>query len=104
MAEAGLKDRIKTGIEDYRDARGKFDRITSVGMFERVGLKNLRRFGHIRDLLADGGVCIDHGITSTDPESAETPFGGGEFIERYVLLFYLPVSRLARMQTKKGLC
>jgi len=50
-----------------------------------VGLKNLRNyFGHIHDLLADGGVCMNHGITSTDPESAETPFGGGEFIEHYV--------------------
>ena len=85
VAEAGLSDRIEIRIEDYRDTRGKFDRITSVGMFEHVGLKNLRNyFGHIHDLLADGGVCMNHGITSTDPESAESPFGGGEFIERYV--------------------
>jgi cyclopropane-fatty-acyl-phospholipid synthase len=85
VAEAGLQDRVEIRIEDYRDTKGKFDRITSVGMFEHVGLKNLRHyFGHIHDLLADGGVCMNHGITSTDPESAESPFGGGEFIERYV--------------------
>ena len=27
---------------------------------------------------------MNHGITSTDPNSGETPYGGGEFIEKYV--------------------
>ncbi|RTL55851.1 MAG: methyltransferase domain-containing protein [Rhodocyclaceae bacterium] len=85
IAEAGLEDRVEIRLQDYRDVSGKFDRIVSVGMFEHVGLRNLRGyFGRIHDLLADAGVCLNHGITSTDPDSAEAPFGGGEFIERYV--------------------
>lgn len=85
IARAGLGDRCEVRIEDYRDVAGKFDRISSVGMFEHVGLKNLRNyFSRIRDLLADDGVAMNHGITSTDPASAESPFGGGDFIERYV--------------------
>jgi len=85
VAEAGLADRIDIRLQDYRDVSGKFDRIVSVGMFEHVGLKNLRAyFAKLHDLLEDDGLCLNHGITSTDPNSAETPLGGGEFIERYV--------------------
>ncbi len=82
---AGLQDRCEVVMEDYRDVQGRFDRITSVGMFEHVGLRHLRAyFGRMRELLADDGVALNHGITSCDPESAATPLGGADFIERYV--------------------
>ncbi len=85
VREAGLENRIEIRIQDYRDVRGQFEKITSVGMFEHVGLANLREyFTRIRELLADGGVAMNHGITSTDPDSGETPYGGGRFIGRYV--------------------
>jgi len=85
IATAGLADRCEVHIEDYRDVTGTFDRITSVGMFEHVGLKNLRGyFTKVRELLADNGATLNHGITSTDPDSGETPWGGGDFMERYV--------------------
>ncbi len=82
---AGLAGRCEVRLEDYRDLAGSFDRIASIGMFEHVGLKNLRGyFTRINELLADDGTFLNHGITSTDADSAETPWGGGEFIERYV--------------------
>lgn len=85
IAAAGLEDRCEVRLEDYRDVSGVFDRITSVGMFEHVGLKNLRGyFSKLRELLADDGVVMNHGVTSTDPDSGESPFGGGDFIDRYV--------------------
>lgn len=85
VREAGLADRVEIRLQDYRDVRGPFDRITSVGMFEHVGLANLRAyFSRVHDLLADDGITMNHGITSSDPESAGTPFGGGDFIDRYV--------------------
>ena len=85
IAAAGLADRCEVRIEDYRDVTGKFDRITSVGMFEHVGLKNLRAyFGRMRELLEDNGAIMNHGITSTDVESGDSPWGGGDFIARYV--------------------
>ncbi|MDR3410202.1 MAG: class I SAM-dependent methyltransferase [Formivibrio sp.] len=85
VANAGLEDKVEIRLQDYRDTTGTFDRIVSVGMFEHVGLKNLRGyFKKIHSLLADNGIFMNHGITSTDPDSAEAPFGGGEFIERYV--------------------
>jgi len=85
VARAGLADRIEIRIEDYRDVRGRFDRVTSVGMFEHVGEKHLPEyFAKIRSLLADDGLVMNHGITTTDPNNGETPYGGGEFIEQYV--------------------
>ena len=85
IAAAGLADRCEVRLQDYRDVSGQFDRIASVGMFEHVGLKNLRAyFAKIRELLADGGTVMNHGITSGDPDSAESPLGASDYIERYV--------------------
>ncbi len=82
---AGLADKIEIRLQDYRDVKGQFDRVTSVGMFEHVGRKNLPAyFQKIHDLLVDDGVAMNHGITSTDYNSGETALGGGEFIDRYV--------------------
>ncbi|GAB3266164.1 class I SAM-dependent methyltransferase [Chitinimonas naiadis] len=82
---AGLDKQVEIRLQDYRDIEGQFDRVTSVGMFEHVGLKQLPAyFGRIRELLADDGLVLNHGITSTDPFSGETPFGASDFIEKYV--------------------
>jgi cyclopropane-fatty-acyl-phospholipid synthase len=82
---AGLQDQIEIRLQDYRDLSGEFDRITSVGMFEHVGRKNLPMyFAKIRQLLKEDGVAMNHGITSSDFNSGETALGGGEFIDRYV--------------------
>jgi len=84
---AGLADRCKVLLQDYRDVPGEgaFDKIASVGMFEHVGLKNLPLyFGTIRRLLAEGGIALNHGITAVDTESREVGLGAGEFVEKYV--------------------
>ncbi len=82
---AGLQDRVDIRLQDYRDVAGQFDRITSVGMFEHVGLKHLEAyFRKIRELLTEDGWVLNHGITSTDANDGETSHGGGRFIDRYV--------------------
>ncbi len=81
----GLQDRISLRLLDYRDMHGQFDRITSVGMFEHVGLKNLPLyFSKIRSLLADDGLAMNHGICTTNTDHATARHGAGEFIEQYV--------------------
>lgn len=88
VAQAGLSDRVEIRLQDYRDidARGgPFDKITSIGMFEHVGLNHLPDyFGKMCSLLKDGGLILNHGITSTDPGSGSTPLGAANFIEKYV--------------------
>ena len=85
VKEAGLSDLVEIRLQDYRDVIGTFDRITSVGMFEHVGLDNLEGyFSKIHALLGDDGVAMNHGITSTDPNNGDSPGGGGTFIDQYV--------------------
>jgi cyclopropane-fatty-acyl-phospholipid synthase len=82
---AGLTDQCEVHLMDYRDVQGTYDRITSVGMFEHVGLANLSTyFKKLNSLLADDGIIMNHGITTTDPSSSASPAGGGDFIDRYV--------------------
>jgi cyclopropane-fatty-acyl-phospholipid synthase len=96
VARAGLSHLIEIRLQDYRDIDGQFDRITSVGMFEHVGVRHLPEyFATINKLLAPDGIAMNHGITSTDPDNGETPYGGGEFIERYVF----PHGELAHIGT-----
>jgi cyclopropane-fatty-acyl-phospholipid synthase len=87
IREAGLADRCQVRLQDYREISGQgvFDRVASVGMFEHVGLKNLPvYFGAIARLLAPGGIVLNHGITSVDPDSRAVGLGAGEFIDKYV--------------------
>jgi cyclopropane-fatty-acyl-phospholipid synthase len=86
VREAGLQSRVEIRLQDYRDVDdGPYDKISSIGMFEHVGLKNLPRyFRIIRDLLRDGGVALNHGITATDVDNRSVGRGAGEFIDRYV--------------------
>lgn len=87
IREEGLEGRCEVRLQDYRDVPGEgvFDKIASVGMFEHVGLDNLQDyFSKIHSLLGDGGLVMNHGITSTDPDSRWVGLGASEFIDRYV--------------------
>jgi len=87
VREAGLEDRVEIRLQDYRDIPDDagFDRISSIGMFEHVGLKNLRGyFDTVHRLLKPGGVALNHGITSADADNRSVGLGAGEFIDRYV--------------------
>ena len=96
VAQAGLEQQVEIRLQDYRDLDGEFDRITSVGMFEHVGVQHLRGyFEKIGTLLAPGGVVMNHGITSIDVDARATPFGVGEFVNQYVF----PQGELAHLST-----
>jgi cyclopropane-fatty-acyl-phospholipid synthase len=65
---------VELRLEDYRDTRGSFDRVVSLGMFEHVGLRNYRRyFECVRRLLKPDGLFLLHTIghdvswRTTDP-------------------------------------
>ncbi|WP_416898842.1 MAG: class I SAM-dependent methyltransferase [Minwuia sp.] len=65
--EAGLDDRVKFKLLDYRLEEGQYDRVVSVGMFEHVGNLHYREyFTKVRDLLTDDGVAMIHTIGSAD--------------------------------------
>ncbi len=65
---AGVADKVKFELIDYRDVEGRFDRIVSVGMFEHVGPANYNAFFRkCHDLLTDDGVMLLHSIGRINP-------------------------------------
>lgn len=74
-AAAGLGERVKFYLRDYRQQAGYFDRIVSVGMFEHVGVGHYDEFFRkVRDLLADDGVALLHSIGRSDAPGATNPW------------------------------
>lgn len=66
-ATAKLADHCKFVFRDYRQERGTYDRIVSVGMFEHVGLRHYRTFfKRVADMLTDDGVALIHSIGMFD--------------------------------------
>jgi cyclopropane-fatty-acyl-phospholipid synthase len=79
-AAAGLADRVRFHLRDYREETGRYDRIVSVGMFEHVGKRNYAEFfAKLRDLLTDDGVALVHSIGYSD-----TPAPINPFIRKYI--------------------
>lgn len=70
VKQAGLEDRVTILAQDYRDTRGEFDAIASIGMFEHVGHKELGTyFRHLYGQLGPRGILLNHGITTRDRKS-----------------------------------
>src|SRR6185295_8612972 len=60
---AGVSDRVRFELRDYRLLEDRFDRIVSVGMFEHVGAKHYDEFfAQCRRLLKPNGVMLLHTI------------------------------------------
>jgi len=58
---AGVADRVRFELIDYRDVEGPFDRIISVGLIEHLGRPHYPTFFQkTRDLLAADGVMVSH--------------------------------------------
>jgi len=73
--KAGVAERCRFELKDYRNVTGPFDRIVSVGMFEHVGVGFYAAyFQKIRELLTDDGVALLHTIGRSDGPGATNPW------------------------------
>jgi cyclopropane-fatty-acyl-phospholipid synthase len=86
IAAAGLSDRVTVELKDYRDLKEEavFDKVSSVGMFEHVGLANLPLyFSTVYRVLKPSGLFMNHGITHAEAGwDRRNPYT--QFINRYV--------------------
>jgi len=74
-AEKGLSDCAQFLLQDYRDVRGPFDRIVSVGMFEHVGVGHYEAFFQkCAQLLSDDGVMLLHSIGRSEGRGITNPW------------------------------
>ncbi|WP_375260200.1 class I SAM-dependent methyltransferase [Citreimonas sp.] len=77
---AGLSDRVKFELRDYRKVQDNFDRIVSVGMLEHVGLPHYGDyFDKVCDLLDPDGVALIHTIGNVEAPSPTNPW-----LEKYI--------------------
>lgn len=86
IAEAGLADLIAVRVQDYRAIDdGPFDAISSIGMFEHVGLSRLDGyFSRLSSLLEPGGRLLNHGISRPWRAPRRAHFARRGFIDRFV--------------------
>lgn len=85
VIKQNLQGRVTIELRDYRELPllASYDKISSIGMFEHVGLKNLPTyFSIVNHLLKPNGLFLNHGIT-TD-ESGWRRCVSSRFINRHV--------------------
>lgn len=74
----GLDAEIR--LDDYRNARGTFDRVVSIGLMEHVGPKNYRTYmAKVNETMIDDGIAFIHTIG----HKQTTPFTN-EWTEKYI--------------------
>ncbi len=63
IASRGLEGRVEVVLKDYTQMEGEFDKISSIGMFEHVGIKNYPTyFRTVHRLLRPRGLYLHHTI------------------------------------------
>src|SRR5262249_28367890 len=81
---AGLEDRIEVVLEDYRDLRGRYDKLVSIEMIEAIGHHYLETyFAKVGSLLHDHGMALIQAITIEDHRYAQA-LRTVDFIKRHV--------------------
>ena len=78
--ELKLDNQCHFELSDYREIKGKFNRIVSVGMLEHVGRKFYKTFfKKIKNLMTDDGLSLIHTIGSIEHKAPSAPF-----IQKYI--------------------
>jgi cyclopropane-fatty-acyl-phospholipid synthase len=78
--QLGFAQKIEFKLTDFREVSGKFDRITSIGMLEHVGISYLPQyFSKVQSLLKDDGVALIHAIGRKGGPGAT-----GKWLRKYI--------------------
>ncbi len=96
-----IDDNVRFELCDYREVKGRFDRIVSVGMFEHVGKAGFDGyFRTIADRLCDDGVALVHTIGRRGAVG-----GRSAWLDKYIFPGgYLPsLSEMTQAAERSGL-
>jgi cyclopropane-fatty-acyl-phospholipid synthase len=84
LDKAGLAGKSNVKLQDYRDVRGKFDRIVSIEMLEAVGQEYWSTyFDTLKARLTDDGLAVLQVITISKARY-QSYQQGVDFIQRYI--------------------
>jgi len=81
---AGLEDRVTVLLEDYRELRGRYDKLVSIEMIEAVGWQYFPTFFHrCSELVAEDGAMLLQAIV-IDDRAYHVEKAGKSFINTYI--------------------
>jgi len=84
VRQEGLGDLVTVLMRDYRDLRGRYDKLVSIEMIEAVGWQQIGRFfARCSDLLTPHGVMLLQAITIDDRAYAVEK-ASKSFIKEYI--------------------
>jgi cyclopropane-fatty-acyl-phospholipid synthase len=84
IAAAGLADRVTLLLDDYRDLRGRYDKLVSIEMIEAVGARYLDTYtAQCSKLLEPHGAMLLQAITIQD-QVYEEALKSVDFIQRFI--------------------
>jgi cyclopropane-fatty-acyl-phospholipid synthase len=70
-----LENKTEFRLQDYREHRGQYDRVVSIGMFEHVGARHFRHFfNQVESLLNPDGIALIHTIGEAHHSSSTNPW------------------------------
>lgn len=102
IGAAGLTDRCRVEVRDFREVTGQFDKVASIGMFEHLTEGALPQyFAHVHGILRPGGAFLNHGIGEPATVRARR---GGSFTMAYIFpdCELLPISTTLREAEAAG--
>lgn len=71
--QLGLSDKVNFVLIDYAKVTGEFDKISSIGMHEAIGIDNYPTYySTIARVLKPGGIYLHHAITRPAKQDART--------------------------------
>jgi len=84
IAREGLGERVTLLLDDYRDLRGRFDKLVSIEMIEAVGHRYLDTYlSRVGSLLEPHGAALIQAITLQD-QFYEQALKSVDFIQRFI--------------------
>ena len=73
--ELKMDNQVSFELCDYREVKGKFERIVSVGAFEHFGKKFYKTFfSKLHNIMTDDGICLLHTIGTVGSPGPVQPF------------------------------
>ncbi|HTX11022.1 MAG TPA: cyclopropane-fatty-acyl-phospholipid synthase family protein [Solirubrobacteraceae bacterium] len=84
VTRAGVQDRVAVLLEDYRDLRGRYDKLVSIEMIEAVGWRHTGAFlGKCSELLVAEGAMLLQAI-AIDDRAYEVEKTSRSFMNTYI--------------------
>ena len=73
--ELKLDNQVNFELCDYREVKGKYQRLVSVGAFEHIGKKFYKTFfKKVHNIMTDNGICLLHTIGTVNSPGPTQPF------------------------------